>query len=186
MQSDGTYTVNKVITFDINSVPGADRTKVRGEERFTAWSLPDEYQAPDPQQLASQYIQIWPIADGTISGIVHNEFIRFKVPAITIAANDLYPGASVYAQAYKGEKRDNTVLKEDAFLVPGSHKSNPTVAVPWNELLVLDDWEEVLNEDGRWTLELVTLTPFGIDRLAFVSFDLDRTIEMNGSFTTVE
>jgi hypothetical protein len=185
LMADGTYSIRKTLKFALNSVPGADRTKVRGEERFTAFSLAD-IQAPIPQQLASQYIQIWPVADGSISGIAHNELIRFQLPSITLTANDLYPGSAVYAQVYKGEKRDNTVLREDAFLVPGSHKSNPTVVVPWSETLSIDEWDSVVTSDGRWTLELLTLTPFGIDRLAYVSFEVDRTIEMNGTFTTIE
>jgi hypothetical protein len=53
-------------------------------------------------------------------------------------------------------------------------------------VLVVDNYHEVFDEDGRWTMELVTVTPFGIDRLAYVSFDLDRTIKMNGVFTTIE
>ncbi len=172
------------LTFAINAVPGANRAKVRGEERFSIFSLED-YQAPE-SQLASQYIQIWPVADGSITGISQNELIRFKLPSITLAANDLYPGSSVYAQAYKGNLRNNTQLGVDAFVVPGSHKSNPSMAVPWNEVLPITNWDSIFTEDGRWTVELVTLTPFGIDRLDHVTFDLDRTIEMNGSVTTIE
>ncbi len=181
----------QTLTFEFNEVPGGNLLKIRGEERFSAYSLAD-YQAPE-QQLSSQYIEIWPVADGSISGITHNEQIRFRVPAITLAANDLYPGSSVYAQVYKGDKRDDTVFRVDAFLVPGSHRSNPSGMVPWDVMLPIDYWDTVLMEDGRWTIELVTETPFkttenpsGIERLAFATFDLDRTIEMNGTFTTVE
>lgn len=48
------------LSYAINSVPGSDRAKVRGEERFAVFSLPD-YQAAEGQ-LASCYIQIWPAA----------------------------------------------------------------------------------------------------------------------------
>ena len=34
--------------YPINTIPGADRSKVRGEQRFTAWSLPDAI-APESQ-----------------------------------------------------------------------------------------------------------------------------------------
>jgi hypothetical protein len=59
-------------------------------------------------------------------------------------------------------------------------------SVPQNRVLDVRDWDGVITSDGRWTLELLTATPFGIDRLAYISFDVDRTIEMNGSFTTIE
>jgi hypothetical protein len=35
-------------------------------------------------------------------------------------------------------------------------------------------------------MELLTVTPFGIDRLAYVSFEIDRAINLNGAFTTIE
>jgi hypothetical protein len=35
-------------------------------------------------------------------------------------------------------------------------------------------------------MEILTTTPFGTDRLSHVSFSLDRTIQVNGSFTTIE
>jgi hypothetical protein len=35
-------------------------------------------------------------------------------------------------------------------------------------------------------MELLTVTPFGTDRLSHVTFTLDRTIAVNGSFTTIE
>ncbi len=40
--------------------------------------------------------------------------------------------------------------------------------------------------DGRWTMEFLTFTPFGADRLAYVSFDPDRTLEVNGSLSTIQ
>jgi hypothetical protein len=35
-------------------------------------------------------------------------------------------------------------------------------------------------------MELVTVTAFGMDRLAYVSFDLDRTFRIFGGTTTYE
>jgi hypothetical protein len=59
-------------------------------------------------------------------------------------------------------------------------------SAPQSRVLAIADWDDVFDEDGEWTLEILTLTPFGIDRLASVSFDLDRTIKVNGSVTSVE
>ena len=43
-----------------------------------------------------------------------------------------------------------------------------------------------METDGRYTIEMLISTPFGIDRLAYVSFDVNRMIEVNGTFTTIE
>jgi hypothetical protein len=53
-------------------------------------------------------------------------------------------------------------------------------------VLTLSNYEGVFDEDGQWTMELVTETPFGLERLQHVTFHLDRTIQMNSSVTTVE
>jgi hypothetical protein len=167
------------LSYTVTSIPGADRSKVRGEERFSVFSLED-YMAPE-SQLSSMFVQIWPVADGTISGLAQNQMIRFQLPQVTLTLNDLYPDSRTYAQVYKGELQDGVT----GIVVPGS---GPILyqSFPENRVVVLDDWDSVITEDGRWTMELLTVTPFGIDRLAYVSFDVDRTIEMNGTFTTIE
>ena len=167
------------LTYLVNSIPGANRAKVRGEERYSVFSLAD-YQAPE-SQLASQYIQVWPVADGAISGIAQNQMIRFSLPAVTLTLNDLYPNSTTYAQVYKG----NPVLGTTGKIVPGSALVISD-SIPQSRVLSLTNYDSIFDSDGRWTLELLTSTPFGIDRLSYLSFDLDRTIEMNGSFTTIE
>jgi hypothetical protein len=53
-------------------------------------------------------------------------------------------------------------------------------------VLTLSNYDAVFDDDGLWTMELVTQTPFGLERMHHVSFQLDRTIQMNSSVTTVE
>ena len=170
----------------VNLIPGADRKKVRGEQRFTVKSLAD-YQAPETQ-LASQFITIWPCADASITGISQNQLIRFLMPAVTLTFNDLYPGSRTYAQVYKGEQQLGMVGR----IVPGSGFTN-TQDFPVNPILSLTAYDSVFDSDGRWTMELITVTPFGTERMrtpgdqiAYVTFDLDRNMEVNGSFTTIE
>ena len=167
------------LSYTVSSIPGADRSKIRGEERFSAFSVAD-YQAP-ASQLASMYVQIWPVADGLISGITQNQYIRYKMPQITISLNDLYPDSRTYAQVYKGDP----VLGTTGTVVPGSALI-VYEAEPQDRVLTVKDWDEALNEDGRWTMELLTVTPFGTDRLYHVTFEVDRTIDVNASFTTIE
>lgn len=180
---DQTITIPAMAT----AIPGAGN-KIRGEERFTMFSLEDSRTAPDgvtyvvPEtQIASKLIQIWPVADGLITGIAQNELIRYQLPQLTITLNDLYPSSTTYAQVYKGEAQ----LGTQGRIVPGS-AITISDSVPVSRVLVIDDYHEVFDEDGRWTMELVTDTPFGVERLAYVTFDLDRTIKVNGSFVTIE
>ncbi len=175
INTNGTQT----LTYALNSVPGADRAKVRGEERFSIFTLPD-WQAP-ASQLASKYIQIWPVADASVAGVTAGQLIEGRMPNLTVTLNDLYPSSRTYAQVYEG----NPVLGTFGKIVPGSALVlNETV--PQNRTLTVNNWDQIFNTDGRWTLEVLTWTPFGIDRLTYLSFDLDRTIKLNGTVTSVD
>ena len=170
-----------VFNFTVNEIPGSDRAKIRGEERFSIYSL-DDYQSP-AAQLAAQFVQIWPVADGAIAGITNNQLIRFALPNVTLTLNDLYPDSNTYAQVYKGAP----ALGKTGWIVPGSSLIYKD-SVPTSRVLSLTGYDSVFDEggDGQWTMELITVTPFGADRLAYVTFSLDRTIEMNGSVKTQE
>lgn len=167
------------LSYTLTSVPNANRSKVRGEERFSIYSIED-YQAP-ASQLASQYIQIWPVADGSITGIASGQLIRFALPTVTLTINDIYPSASVYAQVYKGA----AALGTTGTIVSGSALSIND-SVPQSRVLTLTGYDSVFTDDGVWTMELLTRTPFGLDRLAFVTFNLNRTIQMNSTVVTIE
>jgi len=169
----------QTLTYTANSVPGAVRTKVRGEERFSVFSIAD-YQAP-ASQLASQFIQIWPVADGSIAGITQGMLIRFTVPQLTLTLNDLYPSSTSYAQVYMG----NPVLGTVGTVIPGSALVISDT-VPNSRVLTLQGYDQVFPTDGLWTLELLTVTPFGTDRLAYVSFTVQRIISMNTNFSIDE
>jgi len=192
-QVEITTTGMQTLTYTVNSVPGADRAKVRGEERFSVFSIadirPPTYNVPEIQ-ISSQFIQIWPMADGLITGIAQNQLIRYAMPQVTLTYNDLYPFSTTYAQVYKGNLQDGVTGTK----VPGSDFI-VNDSVPQNKTLILkdSDYSSVFDADGRWTMELVTVTPFGIERMrnsagdiVYVSFDIDRTMKVNGTFTTIE
>ena len=168
------------LTYAVSSLPGGDRTKLRGEERFSVFSLAD-YQAPE-SQLASMFVQIWPVASGTISGITSGQTIKFSAPALTLAINDIYPDSQIYAHVYEGSRKDDGVT---GAILPGSAVVIKE-SVPQNRLLTVSDWDYLMTKDGVWTMELLTSTPFGIDRLDYVTFNVDRTISVNASVTTIE
>lgn len=175
MNQNGDTLLNYTQTF----IPGADRAKVRGEERFTVNSLPD-YQAPE-LQISSETIQIWPVADGSISGIEDGDQLRFGTPPITLTLNDLYPDSRTYAQVYPGPPVLGTVgsVAEGSVIIVNG-------AAPLDRTITVADWDSVIDESGQWTIELVTQTPFGIDRLDYLTININRDIEVNGSVTTVE
>lgn len=169
----------QTLSYQLTSVPGADLSKLRGEERFSVYSLAAD-QSPE-LQIASRYIQIWPVADGSISGITKDQKIRFKAPQLTITLNDLYPESRTYVQVYPGEPE----LGVKGTVVPGTSLVIND-SVPNDRVLMLDDYDAVFGADGRWTMELLTITPFGTDRLAHVTFEIDRFIKPEGTFTTLE
>lgn len=175
LNNNGTHTLSYAVT----SIPGADRTKVRGEERFSVFSLAD-YQAPE-SQLASKFIQIWPLSDISITGITSGEVVKAKAPTINVHLNDLYPDSYTYAQVYEGAP----VLGTMGTKVPGASITVDNT-VPQSEKIMLKDWDEVLTTDGLWTLEIITVTPFGTDRLGYLSFTVDRSIKVNGTVTSLE
>ena len=175
LESNGTYTLN----YTLSEIPGGDRSKLRGEERFSVFSL-DDYQAP-AQQLASKFVQVWPVADGSISGLESGDQLRFSEPKITLTMKDLYPDSRTYAQIYAGPP----VLGTDGTVIPGSALIIYDVT-PHDRTLVVEDWAKIIDESGEYTIELLTATPFGIDRLDYVTFNINRDIEVNGSVTTVE
>lgn len=169
----------QTLTYPLTSVPGGDRTKVRGEERFSVFSLADGL--TPVTQVSSRYIQIWPVADGAISGITDGQKIRFQVPDLTMVLNDLYPNSRTYAQVYPGAPR----IGVSGNLIPGaSIVVNNTV--PVNSVLSVTNYDSVFDSDGKWTMELLTATPFGIDRLAYVSFTINRTLEIHATVSTIE
>ena len=171
---------SQTLSYAVTSVPGTDLTKLRGEERFSAFSLADTL---SPQsQLASQYIQIWPVAAGTIAGIAENELIRTKMPSVTLNVQDVYPSSTIYAQVYQG----SPALGVEGARLSAQWRNSENY--PQNKTLVLssDDLDSPVRADGTWTLELLTDTPFGITRLAKVSFTLKRSIKVNASVTTME
>jgi hypothetical protein len=182
------FTTNGVqnpLVVSLTTIAGADRTKLRGEETFSIWSLEDNSVAGrsvPPHKLSSDYLQIWPMTDGSLSGISDNQVIRFAMPSVTFYYNETYPGAQTFAQVYKGEVRDNV----DGMIIPGSHKNN-TSQIPENNVETTgSEFERLFTSDGRWTIEILTVSPFDTIRLDHVTFTVDRTIEVNGSFTTIE
>lgn len=187
LNTQSSITTNGTVayTFALNSVPGADRSKVRGEERYSVFSIYDNAipsQPIQPSQLTSETVKIWPVATASVTAIAQDQLVRFAMPKLTFTYTDTYPGSATYAQVYRGEPQ----LGKTGIIVPGSHRLNTTDHAENYTEMTGGDLDLIFDGDGRWTMEILTETPFGIDRLSALTFTLDRTIEVNGNLSTVQ
>ncbi len=169
-------------SYAVTSIPNGNLIKIRGEERFSVFSLADQATKAPESQLASQRVQVWPVADATIAGIANNAKIRYSMPDLTLSMRDLYPNSQTFAQIYKGAESLGTV----GIKLPPIKSVYGSVPVDAVLILKGNDLDAAITDDGKWTLEILTSTPFGIDRLAHVSFSVDRKLKVNSSVTTVE
>ncbi len=179
--SQGSITSNgtQTLTYALSAIPGADRTNAKGEERFSAFSLAD-YQAPE-SQLSSKFIQIWPMATISISGMTSGQIIKGDAPEVNVLLSNLYPDSYTYAQVYQGGAALGTLGEN----VPGAAIVVKDT-VPRSETIRLKNWDASIPQDGTWTMEILTETPFGIDRLGYLSFTVNRSIRVNGAVTSVD
>ena len=56
-------------------------------------------------------------------------------------------------------------------------------------MIAIENWEDYLPADGTYTIEVLSCTPFDLwnpERLAFVSFNVNRKVTVNGQVTTYE
>ncbi|RYZ14670.1 MAG: hypothetical protein EOO70_07480, partial [Myxococcaceae bacterium] len=169
VSSNGTVT----LVINPNAIPGADRPKVRGEERFSIFSQASIMTDPgsgvsyfmSSAELDSQFVQIWPVADASITGITPGQTLGNTVPQLTFQLNDLYPSSTTWAQVYKGAPQ----LEITGTTIPGSSVTiNDTV--PANRSISVSNYGSIFDANGLWTMELLTETPFGTDRLATLTF----------------
>ncbi len=158
-------------------IVASPRIKIRGEERFSVYALPD-LQMDKEKELGSVVVQVWPVAEGTISGIKTGDTIRLDTPTITISLTDLYPDSKTFVRAYpEGGNPDTDSVTVKPEVVHYGTK-------PGYEVVPLDSWDELLATDGKWVLQLLTITPFGITELDTKSVTLDRSLRVRGTLTS--
>ena len=149
-------------------IPGEESTKVRGEERFSIMTVAS-HEMP-ASIIDSGLIQIWPVADSWIEGLVDGQSIGPSVPDLTIHLKDLYPSSTSYAQVYRGTPQTGVagrIVPESMFAING--------ATPQDRVATVRDYLALFDSDGVWTMEILTQSPFGMDRLTSVSFTVEGT-----------
>lgn len=159
-------------------LPGYLPTQGTGEETFTAYVKSGNTTAA----VAAATIQIWPVANVQIQGIPANRRFMDIPDKIQVEMNNLYPDSITYARIYKGEPR----LGAEGITVGSSVISHNTYA-PQKAVVPVTGLESIVNTDGTYTIEVVTITPFNNrepERLAYATFEVDRLIEINAATTT--
>ncbi|MBK1880847.1 hypothetical protein JIN85_00390 [Luteolibacter pohnpeiensis] len=181
LHSKDTLTENKTYEDDrdITVVPGAERMKVWGEERFSVFSVQDG-DVP-PTELDSKTIQILPVVTGEISGITEGESIKFALPEMTFTAQDVYPQEGITVQVYQGAydetKATKTVVQMPIGWTNTSWDNPQSIELTGSK----SDLSRVITSDGEWTIELWADNPyFGKLELAHVTFDYKSAIQVQG------
>lgn len=167
ISTNGTATLN----FAVTSLTAKDPTQATGEEHFVIHALGDG--TLSQTQIASACVQVWPVASGVISGVTDGQRIRYNAPPLTLSLKDLYPSSYTWLQAYPGQPKLNSegVKLEGSQLVLDQDTSH-------SDILSVSGYDEAFPEDGTYTIELLTETPFGIDRLHYLTVEVDRTLQV--------
>lgn len=158
-------------------------TKAMGIETFTVSSLADAA-IPASAILASDMVVVWPISEAAIQGVSPGEAIRDNLPDIDIEYKDLYPLSLTYVQIYAGPPALGTIGTQ----ISSTVRWHNTI-VPQNEIISIQNWEDLIPVDGQYTVEVLSCTPFDDwepERLSFITFDVDRRVNVNAQAVTSE
>ncbi|MGB6220237.1 hypothetical protein [Haloferula sp.] len=179
--SSGFITSNgtTVLNFTSSSLPAGDPTMALGEEHFVVHSLPD-LDAPQTQ-IASNFVQVWPVASASIEGLQPGETVRFSAPPLQLHLHDLYPSSTTYLQIYPGAPQLGvTGRKIDGSILVIDQDTKE------DRILAITDWEGAFESEGEYTMEIITETPFGPERLTYLSFQVDRVLAVNAQIGDYE
>lgn len=156
--------------------------------RYAADGVPDTV-------LAQPKMEVWPVATASVEGIAAGQVFIDRIPPIVAKFNKLYPDSRTFVQVYPGQP----VLGKDGSKVKGTERQygpyyNPThteasTNVPQNVEISIDDLSNYAANDGIYTLEVITETPFfnrAPERLFRVTFEVDRVISSRGQISTAE
>ena len=204
--------ISPIIPTDADIFPYTELSSVRGVETYKihAQSGLDVNDNVEWETVAQKSIRIWPHAQAAlyppeivigqegisrignseediIPPIVDGQLFTRSMPNLKVVFWDLYPNSTTYVTIYKG---DPSLLGSTSIVpVYTSEIIKINQDIPLCDTLPISAWGEYITEDGTYTMEVSTITPFnnGLpERLLAVSFTVDRTIEFVGSTTTSE
>jgi hypothetical protein len=169
-----------VANYPSTNLPKSDPLKGVGIEVFTVDALADPSSQIPSTRLGTATLEVYPVAAGSLSGVTHNATYE-SLPPFTMVLKDLYPSSNTYVQIYPGQQQ----LGTEGTVVPDSFISINDVTSRDKEKTI-PNWGGLVDQPGLWTMELITETPFGVERLAWVNFNMDQTIEVNGQVFSSE
>lgn len=173
INQNGLHTFN----FSGGNLSGTNVAASSGEENFTVSSL---LGGGIDTTLATGRIQIWPLSTVNISGITSNSTYT-SMPEVTFNYSRLYPESQTYVQVYPGPPALGTTgLTLNSSIITISD------VTPQDRTFILRNWDHFLQQDGLHTMEVLHTTPWGMERLAYVPFHANRTIEVNGQIFSSE
>ena len=158
-------------------------TKAMGIETFTLSTKPDAT-VPVSSILDEEMLIVWPVSEAIIEGFEDGMQIRDNLPNIMVRYQDLYPLSMTYIQIYPGPAELGTVGQ-----VFGSSMRWHNTTVPQNEVISIENWEDMIPDEGEYTIEVLTITPFdnwAPERLAHVTIKVNRKVTINGQVVTSE
>ncbi|NWK54420.1 hypothetical protein HW115_02275 [Verrucomicrobiaceae bacterium N1E253] len=189
--------------------------KQRGEDIFRSYAFVRDGTASSGLQIAEGKIQIWPIAEASIylKDYEPDATLTRSLPDIEVSVTDAYPYSTTYVLIYKGQKDSSG--RDSAQVIEAYRRSFPsTTTVPQNLSITIPatNWTAYVPDDGTYTLEVVTHTPFeglaypststdtdgnnildtdhlptsGGLRLVHNTFTVDRTVQVKGNVISSE
>ena len=163
-------------------LPASRPTKAIGEETFIAHV---ELEGSGRRaSIGSETIQIWPVCEGVIEELEQGKRYTSVPPEARIVLKDLYPDSITYAQIYLGTPTLGRVGRVIASSAISFNTYSPQNAVVPLKILAND-----LGEDGTYTVEVLTITPFNNrrpERVTHISFEVDRTIDVRAMLADSE
>ena len=140
-------------------------------------------------QLDYEKVMIYPKPTGAIRGITEGQVILHGPPQIFFDMKNLYPWSETWARIYSGTY--NPANEDGKFIAPVyvAYWNPDPGADPLTTTIALSDWSDLVLEDGVYTIELLTQSPFfggAPEMLAHLTFTSDRTVEVNGQVISSE
>ncbi len=159
-----------VLKFPASSLTASDPTKATGEEHFVVHALSDG--SLSQSQIASAYVQVLPIASGSIIGLTPGEQYRYQLPTIQLNLHDLYPRSDSHFMLYEGTQVNGA---------PGSIvASYPAPDSCSSNIIMVKDLTNKITKDGTYTVALMSTTVYGTELLCNpVTFSVKRSLSVN-------
>jgi len=142
----------------------------KGEEHFVLHALADGNIAQT--QLDSDYVQIWPLPVGALTGLTAGATYKGAMPAITVNLTNLYPFSTTDVVAYPVSDATKAVsLMTSKYVV--DDKSSRTDA------LKITGYDAAFPTDGIYTVEVRTTDPFDTQKLVTITpIIVNRTLSI--------